>query len=151
MEESKIIKRVGNYSTSQASPGDCVKCHKAKFGTMIIDGVCLDCYEGKILERDIITKLLEIAIPSLDPNNFEQLEDIIDELRITRHIPKESAKKEKVPIGMYGETPRVQIGKYSISKQDENSIWVEHESGEGSAFKEDLLEKHIDDFYKRHF
>ena len=44
MEETRNIKRVGNYSTSQADTDDCEYCHNAKFATVIIDGLCLDCY-----------------------------------------------------------------------------------------------------------
>ena len=43
-EETRIIKRVGNYSTNQAEPGDCIICQNANFGTVIIDKICLDCY-----------------------------------------------------------------------------------------------------------
>jgi len=42
-QETRVIKRVGNYSTSQAYITDCTVCKNAKFGTVIIDGVCLDC------------------------------------------------------------------------------------------------------------
>lgn len=61
------------------------------------------------------------------------------------------ANKEGQPSRMYGGTPRVQVGKYSLSKQAENSIWIEHESGEGGAFREDLLEAYIESFYRRFF
>lgn len=54
--------------------------------------------------------------------------------------------KEK-KLGMYRETPRVQIGKYSICKQSEGQIWIEHVSGEGGAFPEEMLEKHLQKFY----
>lgn len=43
MEENRVIKRVGGYSTMQAEPEECYKCKDAKFGTVIIDGLCLDC------------------------------------------------------------------------------------------------------------
>ena len=46
---------------------------------------------------------------------------------------------------------QIRIGKYTISRYAENSIWIEHESGEGGMFKEDLLEKYIEAFYKRFF
>ena len=45
MEETRTIKRVGNYSTSQADQEDCKHCHNADYGTVIIDGLCLACYE----------------------------------------------------------------------------------------------------------
>lgn len=43
MEEKRIIKRVGNYSMSQAEPTDCIICKNAMYGTVIIDGLCLSC------------------------------------------------------------------------------------------------------------
>ena len=43
MEETRIIKRVGYYTTQQAKPEDCKQCHKAIWGTIIVDDICLDC------------------------------------------------------------------------------------------------------------
>lgn len=59
--------------------------------------------------------------------------------------------KKREPIGMYGETPKVQIGKYSLSSQGKGSVWIEHESGEGGEFREDDLEVLIHAFYGKHF
>ncbi len=61
----------------------------------------------------------------------------------------ERAKRK--PVGMYGETPRVQIGKYSISRQGDKSVWIEHDDGEGGEFQDDLFEQFLDEFYNRHF
>ena len=58
---------------------------------------------------------------------------------------------EETKIGMYGETPRVKVGKYTICRQDESSVWIEHESGEGAQFPDDLFEECIHDFYSSHF
>ena len=58
-EETRIIKRVGNYSTSQATTEDCIQCSNAKFGTIIIDGLCLDCL---LIPRDERIKELEILL-----------------------------------------------------------------------------------------
>ena len=44
MEENRLIARVGNYSTRQAYPSDCTNCHDAKYATVIIDSLCLDCF-----------------------------------------------------------------------------------------------------------
>jgi len=55
------------------------------------------------------------------------------------------------PIGMYGETPRVTIGEYSICRQDDTSVWIEHESGEGAQFSDESFEECIKDFYNKHF
>lgn len=43
MEETRVIQRVGSYSTGQAERNDCKKCRDAVWGTVIIDGLCLDC------------------------------------------------------------------------------------------------------------
>ena len=48
MEEDRIIQIVGNYSTSQVYPEACTKCKNAKYGTYIIDGLCLDCHDDEI-------------------------------------------------------------------------------------------------------
>ncbi len=55
MEETRIIKRVGNYSTTQAKPTDCILCQNALWGTVIIDNVCLEC-----MEKDLIRQVANI-------------------------------------------------------------------------------------------
>ena len=48
MEDVRIVKRVGNYSTAQAEPEDCKVCGDAKYATVLIDDTCLDCLlEGR--------------------------------------------------------------------------------------------------------
>jgi len=42
-EETSVIKSVGR-PLEQATPEDCKKCHNAKIGTIIINGLCLDCF-----------------------------------------------------------------------------------------------------------
>lgn len=59
--------------------------------------------------------------------------------------------EKKQLSGMYNETPRVQIGEFSISRQGTASIWIEHTSGEGGEFREDDLENLIRDFYEKFF
>jgi len=59
--------------------------------------------------------------------------------------------KDKKELGMYGGTPRVQIGEFFICKQSDGKIWIETEEGEGAAFKEHLLESHIRTFFNRFF
>lgn len=48
-EETRILKIVGAYSISigEVKPEDCIKCHNAKWGTILIDDVCLDCFKGQ--------------------------------------------------------------------------------------------------------
>lgn len=58
-------------------------------------------------------------------------------------------------VGMYGETPSVKVGEFTLSRmnsdEDCESIWIEHESGEGGEFQENQLEKVIAEFYDKHF
>jgi len=62
-----------------------------------------------------------------------------------------NATQTSDPIGMYGETPRVQVGKYSICRQDDNSVFIETDGGEAGSFKDELFEKCIEEFYNKHF
>lgn len=66
MEETRNIARVGNYSTEQAHPEDCNGCHSAKFATIIVDGLCLDCREKafKAELADICTQLRGLPGPN---------------------------------------------------------------------------------------
>lgn len=54
-------------------------------------------------------------------------------------------------IGMYGETPQVQVGKYTICRQDTDSVWIQNDQDEGAQFSDDLLEKFLDYFFAEHF
>ena len=54
-EETRIIKRVGRYVTNQAYPEGCTKCGDAKFGTIIIDELCLDCLLDEV-SREVAKK-----------------------------------------------------------------------------------------------
>lgn len=54
-------------------------------------------------------------------------------------------------VGMYGETPRVKVGPFSICRQNDNSVWIECEDGEGAQFSDKLFEQAIRDFYGKHF
>jgi len=87
MEETRTIKRVGNYSTMQGNPEDCTRCGNAQYGTIIIDGLCLDCFEEKILEKQTLMRIIDLAILSLGPDGWNHLELALDELIKTRHIP----------------------------------------------------------------
>lgn len=48
MDENRGFMRVGSYSTPQAYPEDCIKCKNAKYGTILIDKICLDCVLKKL-------------------------------------------------------------------------------------------------------
>ena len=55
------------------------------------------------------------------------------------------------PVGMYGETPRVRIGKFTISRQDDDSVWIETDQGEGAQFPDNLFEQCVLKFYEKNF
>jgi len=61
---------------------------------------------------------------------------------------------DKKELGMYGDTPRVKVGKFTICKQDDKGIWIQDEGpngGEGGAFPNELFEKCIEEFFNKHF
>lgn len=91
-EDSRIVKRVGAYTTNQAEQNDCERCHDATWGTVLIDGLCLDCYVGKMKDKDLIRKFQTMCEESLCPETFERFEFVRDELLKTRHIPKDAVK-----------------------------------------------------------
>jgi len=47
-EDERNIKRVGHYLIDQADISDCVKCKNAKQGTVLIDGLCIDCHDDEV-------------------------------------------------------------------------------------------------------
>lgn len=58
-------------------------------------------------------------------------------------------------IGMYGETPQVKIGKYTISRMcpngEDDSVWIQKEDGEGGQFFDTDLEPVIEAFFNKKF
>ena len=61
------------------------------------------------------------------------------------------SEETRKPVGMYGETPKVKVGKFSICRQDGKSVWIELENGEGGSFSDDLFGKSIEEFFNKHF
>jgi len=64
--------------------------------------------------------------------------------------------KEEKKSGMYGETPKIKIGKYIIadmSNEEEcSTVWIEDtERGEGGQFSKNSLVDFIDKFYNEFF
>jgi len=45
----------------------------------------------------------------------------------------------------------IKIGKYILSRFDDETIWVQFEDGEGGQFSEEKLEETISAFYKENF
>ena len=61
-----------------------------------------------------------------------------------------------VKSGMYGEMPKVKIGKFTISqmtdKDGEEFVWIQvTDSGEGGQFDGRLLEKDFEKMYNKYF
>ncbi len=67
----------------------------------------------------------------------------------------ETQSKQRLRSGMYGETERVKMGKFTICRQSpdcgDNSVWIENGDGEGAAFEDSLLEPVIKNFFDTHF
>ena len=58
--------------------------------------------------------------------------------------------------GMYGEMPKVKIGKFNISqmsdKEGEEYLWIQDtEDGEGGGFDGRLIEKDFEKLFNKHF
>lgn len=87
-EETRNIKVVGNYALGEAGSEDCDRCHNARFGSVIIDGICLACRDEKIIEKEVFIKLKRFASQSLSPDTFSNLIEILEELEVNRHIPQ---------------------------------------------------------------
>ena len=64
-------------------------------------------------------------------------------------------QEEKVKLGMYGESPKVKIGQFTISmasnEKNEDSVWIENEDGEGGEFTGKSLEEIISAFFDVNF
>lgn len=62
--------------------------------------------------------------------------------------------EEKV-LGMYKVAdpvyPKVKVGKYTICRQDEKSVWIQTDDGEGGQFADESFFSAIDDYYEANF
>jgi len=63
---------------------------------------------------------------------------------------------EIVKNGMYGETQKVKIGKFTIAmmsdKDDEESVWIEDtEGGEGGQFNGEQIQEDLQKIFDKHF
>lgn len=100
----------------------------------------------KITEKDIMTRFDEMCQESLSPDVYSTwVNEIIPALNKIR-----AGLKEK-KIGMYGDTPRVQIGKFTICEQSDpvgETVWIESDK-DGGEFPKILLEKIIEEFYNK--
>ena len=57
----------------------------------------------------------------------------------------------KSKAGMYGDTPRITIGNFTVAESLEGRTYIEHSDGDGGDFDTEDLEKVIQDFYTKHF
>ena len=134
MEDTRTFKIVGGYSVTQADIHDCVRCHDAKYATILIDGLCLDCHEKKVIEKDIIERFVFMAVESIDPDAFDKLEDVLEQLTKNRHISydlKKSLDKKK--------PPKIVIWKDGTYKYVRNGITWEYEADEDWLATIDVL------------
>lgn len=94
-----------------------------------------------------------ICLDPTCPHNEGMVWQNSPEEAVNTWIHMNSADQPRKPVGMYGETPRVKIGKYTISRQDDRSVWIEvdegKDEGEGGAFPDTLFEQCIEDFYNK--
>lgn len=62
---------------------------------------------------------------------------------------------DKKSLGMYEmgnpNYPKVKVGEYTICRQDENSVWIQREDGEGGQFSDSKFVLAIDKFYQENF
>jgi hypothetical protein len=71
VEETRTIEIVGNYSKKQAYPEDCFVCRNAKMGTVLVDGVCLDCMDILSTRKKQIEGMLSLMCdPENQPHQF---------------------------------------------------------------------------------
>ena len=66
----------------------------------------------------------------------------------------ESKKKETVGMYMINDPnyPQVRVGKFTILRQDSNSVWIyNNDSEEGGAFHDKLFEAAIEAFFEKYF
>ena len=49
------------------------------------------------------------------------------------------------------EIPSIQIGRFNISRYDEDSVWIECDDGEGGQFADRSIISMLEKFYNEHF
>jgi len=83
----------------------------------------------------------------------KKLEKTMEELQNMADL-KDFEKEKK--SGMYGELPKIKIGKFTISEmsddEDCQSVWIEDaEVGDGGEFQKSTLADIIGKYYSEHF
>ena len=63
--------------------------------------------------------------------------------------------EENKEPGMYAAAnpsyPQVKVGNFIICRQDETSVWIQLDSGEGGQFSDEVFSLAIDTFFRSHF
>ena len=61
----------------------------------------------------------------------------------------------KSKVGMYAITdpnyPQIKVGEFTICRQDESSVWIQTEKGEGASFSDALFGEAIKSFFDTNF
>lgn len=133
-------------------------------------------------EEGTIKDFLDMCIPSINPDLYSYLVDkIIPTLRMSRGLNRSDGLcstcqgygftqeicaggskidhpcqdcKPRPLSGMYGETPRIQIGSLSICEMQlppSGSVWVEEEGVDGSEFSKEYFGKFLKEWYDKNF
>ena len=58
--------------------------------------------------------------------------------------------QDKKAMGMYGETPKVFVGKFTISQQGGN-VWIENGEDEGMECSASIIERALQDLWDNNF
>jgi hypothetical protein len=47
--------------------------------------------------------------------------------------------------------PQVKIGDFTVCRQDDSSVWIQRDGGEGGQFTDDIFAASLETFWKKHF
>jgi carbon storage regulator len=71
------------------------------------------------------------------------------------NVRLEDGMNEERSAGMYEVSdpayPQVKVGKYTICRQDDKSIWIQTDNGEGGQFSDEKFFAAVDAFYRENF
>ncbi len=112
----------------------------------------------KALEGLSLSAIKAAAESSLNPEEFEAFSKLHDTLIERRSLDNNKINYEKSDrkrVGMYevGNTgwPQVIVGRFTIARHDENSVWIQSDNGEGAMFSDELLEENVAEFFDKEF
>ena len=106
-------------------------------------------------QRDnaVMARMQAMCEESLCPDHFEMWETIKAALFETRSSLKPAGSSDEV--GMYAVAdptyPQVQVGELTICRQDDSSVWIQRECGEGGQFSDVAFSAALEAFWKEHF